>query len=117
MEKPRIKISYKNKIKVIELLDDKILDEATLADLTESLFSVLTEEETPNIVINFSRVMQMSSSMLGILIRLNKRVAEKGGNLKLCCIIPMLYDIFVLTKINKLFEIYHDEQTAINSFE
>jgi anti-sigma B factor antagonist len=50
------------------------------------------------------------------LIRLNKRVAEKGGDLKLCCVIPMLYEIFAITKINKLFEIYDDEQTAINSF-
>jgi len=117
MEEPRIKISCKHKIKVAELLDEKILDEATLADLTESLFSVVIDEEIPKIVINFTHVKQMSSSMLGTLIRLNKRVAEKGGELKLCGIIPMLYDIFVLTKINKLFEIYHDERTAVNSFE
>lgn len=117
MEQPRIKISFKNNVKVVELLDDKILDDATLADLTESLFSVVIDEEIPKILINFSHVRQMSSSMLGTLIRLNKRVAEKGGELKLCGIIPMLYEIFVLTKINKLFEIYHDERTAVNSFE
>jgi anti-sigma B factor antagonist len=116
MEKPRIKVSYKSGIKVIELLDEKILDEISIHELTETLFSTLSDNGATNMVINFANVMQMSSSMLGTLIRLNKRVAEKGGDLKLCCVIPMLYEIFAITKINKLFEIYDDEQTAINSF-
>jgi anti-sigma B factor antagonist len=52
-----------------------------------------------------------------MLIRLNKRVEENGGTLKLCQLRKSLYEIFAITKLDRLFESYDEKNTAISSFE
>jgi len=101
---------------VVELLDEEILDEITISEIAESLFSIL-EDKLPNrMVLSFDRVKHLSSMALGTLIRLNKRVEEHGGKLKLCEIRKSLYEIFEITKLNKLFDIYDSRDLAVSSF-
>ena len=114
---PRIEISHSGDITVVELLDSEILEEMTINDIAESLFSAVLEDPGLKLLLSFSKVRHFSSSALGMLIRLNKRVEETGGVLKLCQIQPTLYEIFVITKLNKLFEIYTDFDEAIASFD
>ena len=39
-----------------------------------------------------------------------------GGELKLCRIQPEIYEVFAITKLNRLFEIKEDESDALASF-
>jgi len=113
---PKIAVTRKDGITIAQLLDEEILEEGTINDITESLFAVVGENHGVKLLITFKKVKHFSSSALGMLIRLNKRVGEAGGELKLCEISPSLYEIFVITKLNKLFEIYDNQEQAINSF-
>ena len=113
---PKIAVTHKNNITIAQLLDEEILEENTINDITASLFAVVAENQGVKLLVTFTRVKHFSSSALGMLIRLNKRVGEAGGELKLCSISPSLYEIFVITKLNKLFEIYDDQEQAMNSF-
>ena len=112
----RIKVRKEGAITVVELLNEEILDESTISDIADSLFGVVEENSPIQMVLSFRKVKHLSSMALGTLIRLNKRVEERGGWLKLCDIRASLYEIFVITKLNKLFEIYDSEETALNSF-
>jgi anti-sigma B factor antagonist len=113
---PKIAVTHKDGITIAQLLDEEILEEGTINDITESLFAVVGENQGIKLLITFTKVKHFSSSALGMLIRLNKRVGQAAGVLKLCKISPSLYEIFVITKLNKLFEIYDDQEQAINSF-
>ena len=113
---PKIAVSQNGAVTVVELLDEEILDENTINDISDSLFSVVDDNAPVQLLISFSRVKHLSSSALGTLIRLSKRVDESSGALKLCSIRQSLYEIFVITKLNKLFDIYKDEEVALSSF-
>ena len=114
--RPKIAIKNEGSISVLELLAEEILDESTISDISESLFSILEEQSTEHMILSFIRVKHLSSMALGMLIRLNKKVEERGGLFKLCDIKPSLYEIFRITKLDKLLAIYDTCDQAIDSF-
>ena len=71
--------------------------------------------QKPRMVLDFGNVAHMSSSALGVLITLNKRVRERKGELRLCNIQPAIYEIFVITRLNEIFQICPTRQEAIDS--
>ena len=70
--RPKIAIKNEGSISVLELLDEEILDESTISDISESLFSVLEEQISEHMILSFARVKHLSCMALGLLIRLNK---------------------------------------------
>ena len=113
---PRLAITQQGAVTVVELMDKKILDEAAIAEIGEAMFAQVAEVADPKMVVDFVNVAHMSSSMLGALITLNKRVAEDNGKLVLCSIRPQIYEVFQITKLNKIFDIAEDEAMALSRF-
>lgn len=113
---PRVEISHEGRIVVAELQDEEILEEAIINEVADSLFSVVADTPQIKLLLSFEKVKYLSSSALGMLIRLNKRVEENGGTLKLCQLRKSLYEIFAITKLDRLFESYDEKNTAISSF-
>ena len=50
---------------------------------------------------------------LGELLR---RIREKKGQLRFCAIKPKIYDVFRITKLDKIFEIHENRDQAFGSF-
>ncbi|MBN1765156.1 MAG: STAS domain-containing protein [Sedimentisphaerales bacterium] len=113
----KLVISREGQITIVELLDEEILEEATINEIADELFPLVSSKPNIQLLLSFIRVKHLSSSALGTLIRLNKRIEENKGTLKLCHLKKPLYEIFVITKLNRLFEIYDDQATALSSFE
>src|SRR5262249_51807878 len=57
------------------------------------------------LLLNFGNVEYLSSAALEMLVTLNKKVTQAAGELILCNIAPQIYEIFEITKLNKLFRI------------
>ena len=68
------------------------------------------------LLLNFGNVQYLSSAALGKLINLKKRVGAAGGKVKLCCIHPELKVVFKITRLDNVFEIFDDEQAALDSY-
>jgi anti-sigma B factor antagonist len=115
--KPRIGVEYAEKATIITFTDEKILEEKDVQALQESIMSVV-ESTTSGIklILDFSNVQFLSSAVLGLLIRISKKVYENDGQLKLCCINPKIYKIFKITRLTKIFDIYDDVGSATDSF-
>ena len=96
--------------------EGKILDEANIQELGQELFQLVEDENHKSLLLNFSSVEFLSSAALGKLITLEKRVKAHGGKLKLSNIRPEIYEVFAITKLNKLFDIKDDEADALASF-
>lgn len=110
-----LNVTEQDGITVIELTDRKILDEINITQIGEKLNSLVVEVDEPKMVMDFTAVSHMSSSALGMLITLNKRVREKKGQLKLCNIQPAIYEVFVITRLNEIFDIFQSRDKAIES--
>ena len=111
--KPRILLTRQGDVAVIELVDRKILDEVTILEIGDQLNALVAETDTPCMVLDFINVAHLSSSALGMLIVLHKRVREKNGQLRLCNIQPTIHEIFVITRLSEIFDIAESRTAAL----
>src|SRR5665811_243024 len=105
-EPARLKLTRNGDTVQVEFTSRKILDEANIADIGEQLTAIVEKEERPRIIISFAAVDHLSSAALGTLITINNKVKQKNGQLRLSDINPQIYEVFNITKLNKLFRIY-----------
>src|ERR1700761_6999572 len=112
----RIDVTQKGEVTVVRFVDRKILDEANIQELGVEMFKLVEQEQRKNLLLNFFNVEFLSSAALGKLITLDKKVKANGGRLKLSNIRPEIYEVFAITKLNKLFDIKDDESDALAAF-
>ena len=112
----RLEVEDYGEITVVNFIDKKILDEQNIQKIGEDLFSLVDELGRKKVLLNFSNVEYLSSAALGKFITLNKKVTNAGGKLVMCNINDDIFEVFEITKLNKLFNIQKDEQTALQTF-
>lgn len=112
----RLRISDVDGVTRVEFLDRNILDEANIQQIGEEITEIIESQSQPKLLISFANVDHLSSAALGTLITINNKVRAKDGQLRLAEIDPQIYEIFVITKLNKLFQIHEDSQAAMASF-
>ncbi|MEQ8667553.1 MAG: STAS domain-containing protein [Pirellulales bacterium] len=100
---------------IIQYANARILDETTIGNVDREVNAAIDKTEDPNVVLDFSKVAFMSSSMLGRLVKLNKKCKEYKVNLALCGISKDIMEVFKMTKLNKLFNIQPDIPSARQS--
>lgn len=110
---PNLSLEFRGQVIIAILADEKILDEDQLQDLEGSFLPLI--EKTPEIqlIIDFSNVKFLTSSVLGLLIRISKKVYETNGALRLCSIDSKIMDVFRITRLDKIFEIMADVDDAM----
>ena len=111
--KPRISVEYADNATIVSFVDEKILEEMDIRALQETIMSVIEQSKGINLVLDFGNVRFLSSAVLGLLIRISKRVYERDGRLRLCSINPKIYEVFKITRLTKTFDIYKDVESAI----
>ncbi len=115
-KKQRLMIEPRNSVTVVSFVDSKILDEQVIQEIGDELFALIDERYKVKLLLNFENVDYLSSAALGKLIILNRKVREENGELKFCSIKPKIYDVFKITKLDKIFAIYEDEERALAKF-
>ena len=101
----RLEVEDIGDVTVVNFYDKKILDEQTIQIIGEQLFSLVDELGRRKLLLNFCNVQYLSSAALGKFITLNKKVISAGGRLAVCNIDPLIYEVFELCGLNKLFNI------------
>jgi len=104
-EQARIKVEYGIKTTFVTFLDKRILDDRQIRQLHESLEPVIEKNDDGEMVMNFANVRFMSSAVLGLLVRVHKRVSERGGRVRLANLAPSLRKVFEITRLTQIFEI------------
>jgi len=100
----------------VEFSDRKILDELSINEILNELIALVESQSDVKLLLNFDNVDHLSSAALGMLITLNKRVGDLNGQLRLANISPQIYEVFKITRLNKLFEIHESTNAAMSSF-
>ncbi len=103
-------------VTVVHFRDQKIIEDLSIQELGQELFQLVEAEKRRKLVLNFANVEFLSSGALGKLITLDKKVKTHNGQLRLCAIRPQIYEVFVITKLHRLFDIRGDEADALAAF-
>ena len=110
---PNISLEYRGQIVIAMLTDEKILDEDQLQGLEGSFLPLIQKTTGIQLIIDFSNVKFLTSSVLGLLIRISKKVYETEGTLRLCSIDSKILEVFRITRLDKIFEIHSDVDDAM----
>jgi anti-sigma B factor antagonist len=114
--KAKMNVTEENGVRMVEFTERKILDELTITQLGDALSEMVNATPKPKLLLNFKNVEHLSSAALGMLITLDKQVKEQQGQLKLSNIRPQIFEVFKITRLNKLFEIHDSAEVALQSF-
>ena len=114
-EQGDIRVRKDGSICFVELTGRKILEELQIQQLGERLSALADAEPAPRMLLDFSKVEHLSSAALGVLITLNKQVAGNEGQLVLANIPPQIYEVFKITRLNKLFNIQSSTEEAVRA--
>lgn len=114
--KRRLDIETVGEITIAGFTDRKILDESNIQLIGEELFGLVEEDQRKRIILDFSNVEYLSSAALGKLITMDTKVRNANGKLRLCNIRPDIYEIFQITRLNKIFEIKDTQEDALQGF-
>lgn len=101
-------------ITIVDLHGNIGLGEASLT--LRSTIRDLVESGRTKIILNFLQVNFMDSAGVGELAGAYLPVKSRGGELKFLNPAKKVHAMLQITKLDKVFEVYTDEQTAIQSF-
>lgn len=112
----RIDIEEVGDVTVAKFVDKKILDEANIQVIGNNLFALIDEDGRRKIVLDFTLVEYLSSAALGKLITMDKKAKAAKSKLRLCGIRPEIYEVFAITRLDKIFDIKPTQVEALEGF-
>lgn len=115
MEQPssHLRIKKTDGVSVVEFADRKILEELSIQEIGEELDRLVEGESGIRLLLNFKNVDHLSSAALGMLITLQKKVKDKSGKLRLSDINRQIFEVFKITKLNRVFDIHDTADQAM----
>jgi anti-sigma B factor antagonist len=116
-EETRLNVAWNEGVLTIGFNEKNILDEGVIQYIGNEISKLIENVPNPKLLIDFQGVEHLSSAALGTLINLKKKVDSKQGQLCLANIHPQIYEVFVITKLNKLFDIYDNAEEAQAAFD
>ena len=112
----RLDVDQVGNVTVVRFRDHKIVEDINIQQLGQEMFHLVEVGNHDKVLLNFASVDFLSSAALGKLITMDKKMKAHGGTLKLSNIRPEIYEVFAITKLNRLFDIKDDEADALASF-
>jgi anti-sigma B factor antagonist len=85
-------------------------------DELERTIKQLGESGNKHLIVNLADTQHLNSTALGVLISAHTNYVRRGGQMKLCAVDKRIENIFVITKLSLVFDVYPSEEQAIASF-
>jgi anti-sigma B factor antagonist len=101
----RIEVEYGLDVTFATFTEERILEEEQIKELQEALEEVIEKNEDKKLILNFVNVKFMTSAVLGLLVRVHKKVIERSGTLQLSNLDSNLRRVFEITQLTKIFDI------------
>jgi anti-sigma B factor antagonist len=112
-----LKVKDVDGVAVVDFVNSGLMFESALIEeIGDELRSLLTDHHHKRILLDFTHVQYLSSTMLGLLAKLAKDVKAAGGQLKVTGLGPVLLDTFRISHFESFFAIYDSEAAALKAF-
>ena len=113
----RVEVTEAEGMQVVTFKDRLLFDDRTVREVSDQIGAALPNDGKPiRVVLDFTGVDLISSSLLGKLILLQRRVDGTGGKLRLCELSPVIQQVFRTANLDRLFSIDRDQRAALESF-
>jgi anti-sigma B factor antagonist len=114
---PRIHVNEVDGVQVIRFTDRQLFDERTVREVADQILAALPGDGSPiRLILDFTDINLVSSTLLSKLILLQRRVASSNGKLRLCEMSPVIQQVFRTANLDRLFTIDRDQRAALEAF-
>ena len=96
--------------------DSRLLEALQIDELANTLYELVDVDQRKRLLLDFSHVTTLSSSMLGTLLSLKKRVDDIGGRLVLCGLCRDVRRVFELTALHQVFQFASTSDEGLTTF-
>ena len=86
-------------------------------DELQNKIKELVEAGNKKLLINLGQTTFLNSVSLGVLIGAHSSYAKRGAEMKLCAVDKKIQNIFVVTKLSLVFDVYESCEEATKSFK
>ena len=112
----RLELTTVGEVTVVRLKDHRLVDERIISELGEELNQLASSQEHSRLLLDFEEVSFFSTGVLGVLISAKKKASLSQTALKLCNINPEIFEVFQLTRLDRVFDIYATRKQALAAF-
>jgi|SRR5262245_35311973 anti-sigma B factor antagonist len=114
----RIQVNDLDGVKAVRFNDRQLFDERTVREVAEQISVSLPSDGTPiRLILDFTDVTLISSTLLSKLILIQRRVDASRGKLRLCELSPILQQVFRTSNLDRLFAIDRDQRAALEALK
>ncbi len=108
-----VKLRQKNDIYVLDLAGRMDIN---ASDAINKNIDEILSSQGKKVLMNFAHIDFVSSPGLVILVSILKKVKKSEGRIVLCNLQSYVKEVFEVTQLTKVFDVFDDETTAIESF-
>ena len=102
---------------IVSFRDSSILDGQAVDAIAKKLYALVDEQAHRKIILEFDFVRFLSSSMLGVLIALQKKSKAIKGRFVIASLREDLRKVFQITRLDKILEFADSEATALKMLD
>ena len=99
----------------VTFTEGRITDEVVIHQIGQEVLKLVDADAHPKMLLDFTGVEHLSSAALGVLISVHNRVKSRSGQLRLCQIAKPIFEVFRITKLDKLFQVHDTADAAAKS--
>ena len=101
---------------VVNFHNASILDGTSVQSIAKELYAIIDQQAQKKVVLDFSQVKFLSSSMIGVLIAMHKKSNDIKGKVILAGLREELFKVFKIMKLEKVLFFAENEQKALLTF-
>ena len=90
--------------------------DASVTDAFRSEMAPIIEMH-PKVVLDMSPLDFLDSAGLGALLSCMRKLSAADGDLKLCGLTPPVRDVFEMSRMHRIFDIYETREEALQAFQ
>jgi anti-sigma B factor antagonist len=112
-----IRVKESHGVAVVEFIDSQLMYELkVVGEIGDELNSLVADHGYTKILLDFTNVQYLSSTMLAKLAKLEQETHQAKGRLKLCGLGPILMDTFRIGHFDRVFDVRDNVEAALKSF-
>ena len=99
-------------VTTVTVRDRTLVDGAAIDAIADRLYALVDQENRRKILLDFSGVQFLSSTMLGVLLSLHNKALGISGKIAICGLKPEIRNVFHATQLDRMLAVAETEDQA-----
>ncbi len=104
-------------VTIVRITSKRLLEAPQVDGVSQNLLRLASDPGRARMLLDFTAVECLSSSVLAALLSLRRALLGQGGRLALCGLRPELREVFAIAGLERPLNVFGTEQEALQSFE